>query len=142
MGLCRRPGSKTRSMISHIILRALFFTCHFLLTRHLFACTQTSNTCHAIMRRHVRHDVTVCACIFFLSMREESRSRADKIELGDELVKILPDSFVEMSQEGSTCKNCSRAVFATCSMVGVFEDRRYLLSLACVLSYDVNTFFQ
>ena len=141
MGLCRRPGSKTRSMISHIysvhsFSRATFYS------RHLFACTQTSNTRHAIMRRHVRHDVTVCACIFFLSMREESRSRADKIELGDELVKILPDSFVEMSQEGSTCKNCSRAVFATCSMVGVFEDRRYLLSLACVLSYDVNTFFQ
>jgi len=58
------------------------------------------------MRHHMRHDVTVCACIFFLSMREESRSRTDKIELGDELVKILPDSFVEMSQEGSTCKNC------------------------------------
>jgi len=37
-------------------------------------------------------------------MREESRSRADKIELGDELVKIIPDSFIEMSQEGSTCK--------------------------------------
>ena len=32
-------------------------------------------------------------------MREESRSRADKIELGDELVKILVDSFVEMCQE-------------------------------------------
>jgi hypothetical protein len=30
---------------------------------------------------------------------EESRSRADKIELGDKLVKILLDSFVEMSQE-------------------------------------------
>jgi len=39
-----------------------------------------------------------------LSMREESRSWADKIELGDELVKILPDSFVEMSQGGTTCK--------------------------------------
>jgi len=43
--------------------------------------------------------VTVCACIFFLSMREESRSRTNKIELGDELVKILVDSFVEMCQE-------------------------------------------
>jgi hypothetical protein len=29
-------------------------------------------------------------------MREESQSRDDKIELGDELVKILIDSFVEI----------------------------------------------
>ncbi len=43
--------------------------------------------------------MTVCACIFFLSMREESRSCVDKIELGDELVSILVDSFVEMCQE-------------------------------------------
>jgi hypothetical protein len=32
-------------------------------------------------------------------MREDSQSCADKIELGDELVKILVDSFVEMCQE-------------------------------------------
>ena len=50
-------------------------------------------------------------------MREESRSRADKIELEDEFVKIPVDSFVEMSQEGSTCKSCSQAVCATCSVV-------------------------
>ncbi len=89
--------------ISHV-LRALFFTLFHVPTftrafsrATFFARMQTSNTHHAIMRATMRgHDVTVCACIFFLSMREESQSRDDKIELGDELVKILIDSFVEI----------------------------------------------
>jgi len=37
--------------------------------------------------------------ILLIDEIEESRSRADKIELGDKLVKILLDSFVELCQE-------------------------------------------
>ena len=37
--------------------------------------------------------------ILLIDEIEESRSRTDKIELGDKLVKILLDSFVEMCQE-------------------------------------------
>ncbi len=53
------------------------------------------------------------ACALHILLIDERADRADKIELGDELVKILQDSFIEMCQEGSMCKNCSQQLKAT-----------------------------
>jgi len=67
-----------------------------------FARTQTSNTHYTIMWCHdVRHDVTVCACIFFLSMRKEREGRKPGAfmnprvipTLGAVLIKILEKKF-------------------------------------------------
>ena len=67
-------------MISHV-LRALFFTLFHVPTftrafsrATFFAHMQISNTRHAIMRATMwGHDVTVCACIFFLAAPHTSR---------------------------------------------------------------------